>query len=57
MASTAVGLLGGRTLEALAVAVAALAAVLADGPRAVPVAAAVGFFAAKSARSLRLAVA
>ncbi|MCD2199735.1 hypothetical protein LPA44_07475 [Halobacterium sp. KA-4] len=51
------GLLAGRGLEAVAVAVAAVAGFVADGTGAVPIAAIVGFFAAKSVESLRLALA
>ncbi|MCD2205160.1 hypothetical protein [Halobacterium sp. KA-6] len=51
------GLLAGRGLEAVAVAVAAVAGFVADGTGAVPIAAIIGFFAAKSVESLRLALA
>lgn len=50
-------LLGGRGLEAAVVAVAAVAEFVVGGSAAVPIAAIVGFFAAKSGRSLRLALA
>jgi len=47
--------LAARRLELLAVALASAGAFVAEGAGAVPVAAVVGFFAAKSVESLRLA--
>ncbi|MFC3476741.1 hypothetical protein [Halobacterium litoreum] len=49
--------LAARRLELFAVALASAGAFVAEGPSAVPVAAVVGFFAAKSAESLRRAAA
>jgi|GEM_PF-1813325 len=57
MSSTVAGRFGERALEAAAVSGAAAAGFAADGVSAVPVAAVVGFFAAKSVESLRLALA
>ncbi|CQH58180.1 uncharacterized protein HHUB_2691 [Halobacterium hubeiense] len=57
MPPTVAGRFGERGLEAAAIAVAGTAGFLADGAGAVPVAAVVGFFAAKSVESLRLALA
>jgi len=57
MSATVAGQFGARALEAATVAVAATVGLVADGVGAVPVAAVVGFFAAKSVESLRLALA